>query len=96
MKAGLAARSTLPGAGGIVVNQTDMPEADVERGFERLSSVVVLIGVVAAAIAGATIWLLLADPVTVANAVDDGEISPLVRQLAVVIYNAISGLLDYL
>jgi len=27
---------------------------------------------------------------------DEGEISPLVRQLAEVIYNALSGLLEYL
>jgi hypothetical protein len=56
----------------------------------------VLIGVVAAVIAGATIWLLLTDPVTVATAVETGEVSPLVRQLADVIYNAIVGLLNYL
>lgn len=59
-------------------------------------SVGVLIGVVAAVIAGATIWLLLTDPVTVANAVDTGELSPLVRQLAEVIYKALAGLLQYL
>jgi len=47
-------------------------------------------------IAGATIWLVLTDPVTVANALDEGEISPLVRQLAEVIYKALSGLLEYL
>ena len=64
--------------------------------LDRAASVAVLIGVVAAIIAGATIWLLLTDPVTVANAVDEGEISPLVRQLAQVIYNALAGLLDYL
>jgi hypothetical protein len=56
----------------------------------------VLIGVIAAIVAGATIWLLLTDPVTVATAVETGEVSPLVRQLADVIYNAIVGLLDYL
>jgi len=55
-----------------------------------------LIGIVAAVIASATIWLLLTDPVTVATAVETGEVSPLVRQLADVIYNAIVGLLDYL
>ena len=55
-----------------------------------------LIGVVATIIAGATIWLVLTDPVTVANALDEGEISPLVRRLAEVIYNALSGLLEYL
>ena len=60
------------------------------------ASVAVLIGVVAAVVAGAAIWLLLTDPVTVANAVDEGEISPLVRQLAQVIFNALAGLLDLL
>ena len=74
----------------------DEPETDVDGGFDRLTNVAVLVGVIAAVIAGATIWLLLADPVTVANAVDEGEISPLVLQLAEVIYGAIKGLLDYL
>jgi hypothetical protein len=72
------------------------PEHDLERGFDRVTSVAVVIGVVATIIAGATIWLVLTDPVTVANALDEGEISPLVRQLAEVIYNALSGLLEYL
>ena len=71
-------------------------EHDLERGFDRVTSVAVLIGVLATIIAGATIWLVLTDPVTVATAMDEGEISPLVRQLAEVIYNALSGLLDYL
>jgi hypothetical protein len=62
----------------------------------RVASVAVLIGMVAAVVAGATIWLVLTDPVTVATAVETGEVSPLVRQLADVIYNAIVGLLDYL
>ncbi len=47
-------------------------------------------------IAGATIWLVLTDPVTVANALDEGEISPLVRRLAEVIYNALVGVAGYL
>jgi len=72
------------------------PEHDLERGFDRVTSVAVVIGVVATVIAGATIWLVLTDPVTVANALDEGEISPLVQQLAEVIYNALSGLLEYL
>ena len=66
-----------------------------ERG-DHVASVAVLIGVIAAVIAGATIWLVLTDPVTVANAIDEGEISPLVRQLAQVIITALAGLLDYL
>jgi hypothetical protein len=69
---------------------------DPDRALDRVTSVGVLIGAVAAVIAGATIWLLVTDPVTVANAVEDGQISPLARRLAEVIYNAISGLLAYL
>jgi len=71
-------------------------DGDIDGGLDRVTSVAVLIVVVAAVIAGATIWLVLTDPVTVAVALDDGEISPLVRQLAEVIYNAIAGLLQYL
>jgi multidrug resistance efflux pump len=55
-----------------------------------------VVGVIAAALAGATIWLLLTDPVTVADAVAEGEVSPLVRELAGVIYDAFQGLLKYL
>jgi hypothetical protein len=69
---------------------------DSERGSDRVTSVAVLIGIVAAIVASATIWLVLTDPVTVANAVNEGEISPLVRQLADIIYRALAGLLDYL
>jgi hypothetical protein len=47
-------------------------------------------------IAAAAIWLMLASPTTVASAIEDGEISPLVRQLAEVLYDAIARLLDYL
>lgn len=67
-----------------------------ESGAERATSVAVLVGIVAAIVASATIWLVLTDPVTVADAVNEGEISPLVRQLADVIYRALAGLLDYL
>ena len=70
--------------------------ADSEAGLDRLVSVAVLVGIVAAVIAGAAVWLLLSNPVTVASAIDEGEISPLVRQLANVLYEAIVSLLNYL
>ena len=79
-----------------------MPPADVtpdtapEPEFSRVTSVAVLLGIGAAIVAGATIWLVLTDPVTLANAVESGEVSPLVRRLAQVLYDALSGLLDYL
>jgi hypothetical protein len=69
---------------------------ELERGFDRVTSVAVLIGAIAAVLAGATIWLVLTDPVTVASALDGGEISPLVRRLAEVIFNALAGLLEFL
>ncbi len=41
-----------------------------------------VVAVVAAILATATIWLVLTDPVTVANAVNEGDVTPLVRELA--------------
>jgi hypothetical protein len=59
-------------------------------------SVVGVVGVLAVIIAGATTWLVLTDPVTVAESVDSGEVSPLVRTLATTIFEALRGLLKYL
>ena len=59
-------------------------------------SLFTLIAVVSILLAAATIWLFVTNPVTVATAVNEGEISPLVRTLAEAIYNALSGLLKYL
>jgi hypothetical protein len=58
-----------------------------------------LFGAVAALVvvlAVATVWLFLTDPVTVANAVSDGEVSPFIRDLADVLLRAFEGLLKYL
>jgi len=54
------------------------------------------IAVISAVLASATIWLLVTDPVTVADAVESGQVSPLVQALAGVIYDAFRGLLKYL
>ena len=45
-------------------------------------SLFTLIAVVSIVLAAATIWLFVTNPVTVATAVNEGEISPLVRSLA--------------
>jgi hypothetical protein len=55
-----------------------------------------VIAVVSIVLAAATIWLFLTNPVTVANAVNEGEVSPLVRDLAQVLFNALRGILRYL
>ena len=47
-------------------------------------------------LAVATIWLFLTNPVTVVNAVNDGEVTPLVRDLAQVLFEALRGILKYL
>jgi hypothetical protein len=79
------------------MDQTELaPDENPDRGLDRLTSIGVVIGMVAAIMAGATIWLVVTDPVTVASAIEGGEISPLVRRLAEVLYNALSGLLAYL
>ena len=55
-----------------------------------------LIALVWVVLAMATLWLFLTTPVTVATAVNEGEISPLGRELARVLFEALSGLLKYL
>lgn len=75
---------------------------DVKRqrqtsGFSnRLFSLVGIVGLFALVMAGATVWLLVTDPVTVAESMDSGEVTPLVQSLAGSIYDAIVKLLRYL
>ena len=59
-------------------------------------SVAGLIVLVCGVLAGAMIWLMLTDPVTVASAVDEGEVSPLVRELAQLLYAAVARIVTYL
>ena len=59
-------------------------------------SLFTLVAIVSILLAAATIWLFLTNPVTVATAVNDGELTPLVRSLAAAIYEALSGILKYL
>jgi len=66
-------------------------------GLARVSiSLFGVVAVMAAALAATTIWLMLTDPVTVADAVNEGNVSPLVRALASVLYDAFRGILKYL
>jgi hypothetical protein len=65
--------------------------------FARMSlSLVAAVGVMAIALAGATIWLLVTQPVTVADAISKGEVSPLAKALAGALYEALQGILKYL
>ena len=69
--------------------------------FGRWSvSLIAAIGVAAASVAAATIWLVVTDPVgsreTVDAVVETGDLTPLLRALANVIYDALKGLFGYL
>jgi hypothetical protein len=58
-----------------------------------------LFGAIAVAVvllALATVWLFLTNPVTVATAISEGEVTPFVRDLAAVLLQAFEGLLKYL
>jgi len=62
------------------------------------TSVSLLAAVATAAIilAISTIWLVLTDPVGMADALTQGQVTPLVKELASVILTALQGLLRYL
>ncbi len=59
-------------------------------------SLVACIAILAAFIAAAVIWLVLTQPVTVVDAVNEGDVTPVVRDLAKVLYDALVSLLKYL
>jgi hypothetical protein len=62
----------------------------------QVFSLVGIIGLLATVVAGATVWLLLTDPVTVAESMDSGEVTPLVQSLAGSIYDALVRLMQLL
>lgn len=65
--------------------------------YQRVGlSLIGVIAMIVVIIATAAVWLFLTNPVTVATAVSDGEISPFVRDLADVLLQALQGLLKYL
>jgi hypothetical protein len=59
-------------------------------------SVFGLIVAVSVVLALAAVWLFLTNPVTVATALDESDVSPFIRNLAEVLYEALQGLLKYL
>jgi hypothetical protein len=68
-------------------------EAEVKQFSITLFALIAFVSIV---LAVATVWLFVTNPVTVANAVNEGEITPLVRNLAQMLLAALGGLLKYL
>ena len=54
------------------------------------------IAVVSVLLAVSTVWLFVTNPINVANAVNEGDVSPLVRSLADALFSALRGLLRWL
>jgi hypothetical protein len=61
-------------------------------GIGAVGAIIVVGGIVAAA----SVWLLLTNPVTIANAINEGEVTPFISSLAEVILQGLLGLLKYL
>jgi hypothetical protein len=65
--------------------------------YQRLSlSLFGAIASVTVVLAVAIVWLFLTRPMVVATAVNEGDVSPLVRTLAAAIFEALKGILKYL
>jgi hypothetical protein len=66
-------------------------------GLQRIGvSIYGAVAIVSVVLAVATVWLFLTSPVTVATAVNEGDLTPFVRDLARVLFEALQGLLRYL
>jgi hypothetical protein len=62
-------------------------------------SLIGVVGVFAAVLAAAALWLVISDPVKVATGVQaasEGDVSPMVKALANVLYDALQGIIKYL
>lgn len=72
------------------------PRVPRERLARMSASLVAVVVVGSALIAGATAWLVLTDPVRVATVVQQGRVTPLVAELGRVIFGALRDLLAWL
>jgi hypothetical protein len=62
-------------------------------------SLIAAVGILAATLAAATIWLLFTDPVggaeAVSQAISTGDVTPFMRAIGTVIFDALRGLFEY-
>ena len=62
----------------------------------RVLTLASVAGMVTSGVATMTIWLLLTQPLTVANAVNARDLTPLAQAIAGALLDALAGLLRYL
>jgi hypothetical protein len=63
---------------------------------QRTLSVAAIVGILTAVFAAGLIYLLVTQPVATAENIANGEVSPIVRAVADVLYDALRGLLKFL
>jgi hypothetical protein len=63
---------------------------------QRSLSLAGIIGILTAVFAGGLIYLLVTQPVSTAENIATGEVSPIVRAVAGVLYDALRGILKFL
>lgn len=67
----------------------------MKRGQAMVFSVASVAAMLTAGVAAMTIWLLLAQPLSVANAVNTGDLSALMRALGAAVGSALEAILQY-
>ena len=68
----------------------------MKRGQAMVFSVASVAGMLTAGVAAMTIWLLVAQPLSVANAVNTGDLSALMRALGTTVGSVLEAILQYL
>jgi len=63
---------------------------------QRSLSLAGIVGILTAVFAGGLIYLLVTQPVSTAENLAQGEVSPIVRAVAGVLYDALRGILKFL
>jgi multidrug resistance efflux pump len=63
---------------------------------QRSLSLAGIIGILTAVFAGGLIYLLVTQPVSTAENIAQGEVSPIVKAVAGVLYDALRGILKFL
>jgi len=63
---------------------------------DKVLTLTSLAGMATSGMAAMTIWLLLTQPLTVANAVNARDLTPLVQAIAGALYTALAAVLRYL
>jgi hypothetical protein len=80
----------------VIHGRTERKAGDMSRTQDRVLTVASVAGMLTSSVAAMTIWLLLRQPLTVANAMDSRNLAPLVEAVARAFVNALAIVVRYL